>query len=493
MSVLNQVACVFFFAAGMSQAQDVIVKGNLTVNGDTAMLKSMRIDGPIGIGVQPAGSGLQIFQGGAGVGVFLGDRRPFGQALLETDLTLPATHAFFAENGNRVFSVTAGGNGFFQGTLGVAGDANVSGGFNVTGDAQFLSKLSVQGLDVGSAEFGSGQDVQIFGERSFPGGAATRLKILVNGNIGIGISTPEQKLHVAGNARIEQILQVGNRIADTGLGGGTINPNNPRLQVGGNVAINGNQAITGNQGITGNQVITGNQRITGDQTFDGAQNFGVRARQMINLFGKSYGIGVQDSGLYLRSDFDFFWYRRGGESLTFADPGRDNAGTSGSKLMQLDRNGLLTVQSGVVTPMLQITGGSDVAEPFNIAQPDVRSGSVVVIDQENAGNLKLSERAYDTRVAGIVSGANGINPGLSLRQQGVFDGGQNVALSGRVYVLADASANTITPGDLLTTSDLPGYAMKVTDHIRAQGAVLGKAMSALKSGRGLVLVLVTLQ
>jgi hypothetical protein len=35
--------------------------------------------------------------------------------------------------------------------------------------------------------------------------------------------------------------------------------------------------------------------------------------------------------------------------------------------------------------------------------------------------------------------------------------------------------------------------MKVTDHAKAQGAILGKAMTALKAGRGMVLVLVTLQ
>jgi hypothetical protein len=35
--------------------------------------------------------------------------------------------------------------------------------------------------------------------------------------------------------------------------------------------------------------------------------------------------------------------------------------------------------------------------------------------------------------------------------------------------------------------------MKVTDHAKAQGAIIGKAMTALAEGRGLVLVLVTLQ
>ncbi len=142
---------------------------------------------------------------------------------------------------------------------------------------------------------------------------------------------------------------------------------------------------------------------------------------------------------------------------------------------------------------LTIRGGADVAEPFQMSAAEIPKGSVVVIDDENAGQLKLSERAYDTRVAGIVSGANGINPGIALHQDGILEGGQNVALSGRVYVQADATYGAIKSGDMLTTSDTPGHAMRVSDHSRAQGAILGKAMSTLQEGKGMVLVLVTLQ
>ena len=80
-----------------------------------------------------------------------------------------------------------------------------------------------------------------------------------------------------------------------------------------------------------------------------------------------------------------------------------------------------------------------------------------------------------------------------MHQEGALEGGQNVALSGRVYMLADASNGPIQPGDLLTTAATPGHAMKVTDHEKAQGAILGKAMSSLNEGRGMVLVLVSLQ
>ncbi len=153
----------------------------------------------------------------------------------------------------------------------------------------------------------------------------------------------------------------------------------------------------------------------------------------------------------------------------------------------LDVNGITRTHS------ITITGGSDVAEPFKMGSQPIASGSVVVIDDQHPGELKLSAAAYDTRVAGIVSGANGINPGIALHQDGALEGGQNVALSGRVYVLADSSNGPIKPGDLLTTSVTPGHAMRVTNHARAQGAVIGKAMTSLDKGKGMVLVLVTLQ
>jgi hypothetical protein len=153
----------------------------------------------------------------------------------------------------------------------------------------------------------------------------------------------------------------------------------------------------------------------------------------------------------------------------------------------LDVNGITRTHSII------ITGGSDLAEPFRMGKEKIPQGAVVVIDEQHPGQLQMSSVAYDTRVAGVVSGANGIKPGIALHQAGALDGGQNVALTGRVYVLADATGGAICPGDLLTTSDTPGHAMKATDRVRAQGAVLGKAMTGLSTGKGMVLVLVTLQ
>ncbi len=156
-------------------------------------------------------------------------------------------------------------------------------------------------------------------------------------------------------------------------------------------------------------------------------------------------------------------------------------------------DGTVWISNNCSVASLTIRGGSDVAEPFPVTGKEVEPGTVMVIDKENPGQLLPSTEPYDTCVAGITSGAGGIKPGLELRQEGVMDQGQKVALSGRVYVKADASAGSIVPGDLLTTSSTPGHAMKACDHARAQGAILGKAMTGLKEGQGLVLVLVTLQ
>jgi hypothetical protein len=158
----------------------------------------------------------------------------------------------------------------------------------------------------------------------------------------------------------------------------------------------------------------------------------------------------------------------------------------------------LDVNGTTRTKILQIAGGADIAEPFDVTPREAVSpapGMVVSIDPRQAGKLTLSGEAYDRKVAGIISGANGINAGLTLAQEGTIAEGEHpVALTGRVYCYVDAdAAGAIEPGDLLTTSPTPGHAMKVTDHDRAPGAVLGKAMTSLKSGKGLVLVLVNLQ
>lgn len=154
----------------------------------------------------------------------------------------------------------------------------------------------------------------------------------------------------------------------------------------------------------------------------------------------------------------------------------------------LDVNGITTTKG------IAIVGGADIAEHFPVnGKESIAAGSIVVIDPECPGKLKKSEREYDRCVAGITSGAGNLNPGLTLADPNTVDDDLNVSLAGKVYALASAVNGSIKPGDLLTTSNIPGHAMKVTDYSKAQGAIIGKAMTSLENGEGKVLVLVSLQ
>jgi hypothetical protein len=161
--------------------------------------------------------------------------------------------------------------------------------------------------------------------------------------------------------------------------------------------------------------------------------------------------------------------------------GHDNL--SGAGAISIDNaNGVRTVyivgddangNGRVTTQVLQITGGSDLSEQFNVNTADsaLQPGMVVCIDPTKPGDLKLSSTAYDQTVAGVLSGAGGVQPGMLMGQAGTAaDGKHPVALTGRVYCYVDATRGAIQPGDLLTTSDTPGHAMKAVDHTRAQGA-----------------------
>ncbi len=151
----------------------------------------------------------------------------------------------------------------------------------------------------------------------------------------------------------------------------------------------------------------------------------------------------------------------------------------------------------LITPVLQITGGADLSEQFEVSDANIEPtpGMVVVIDPANPGHLMPATSAYDKKVAGVISGAGGVATGMMMGHQGtIADGAHAVALTGRVYCLVDATDAAIEPGDMLTTSATAGHAMKASDEVRSHGAIIGKAMTALPRGeKGLVLVLVNLQ
>jgi hypothetical protein len=136
---------------------------------------------------------------------------------------------------------------------------------------------------------------------------------------------------------------------------------------------------------------------------------------------------------------------------------------------------------------------SDVAEYMPVGE-DVTPGTVLIIGKD--GRLTPSITAYDARVAGIVSTAPGVFLGS---KEGGNDGEALIAVAGRVPCKVDASYGAIHPGDVLTTSPTPGYAMKAEPMefngrtFYPSGTILGKALGSLENGTGTIEVIVTLQ
>jgi hypothetical protein len=158
----------------------------------------------------------------------------------------------------------------------------------------------------------------------------------------------------------------------------------------------------------------------------------------------------------------------------------------------LDVNGNLNVAGNATVAGNIAAKYQDIAE-WTAARGEVPAGTVVSLDRERANTVRPSPRAYDTRVAGVVSGQPGVILG---------EGGANralVATTGRVKVRVSAERAPIRIGDLLVTSKMPGVAMKSAAlrvrgrMIHRPGTIIGKALEPLAKGHGEILVLLTLQ
>ncbi len=249
---------------------------------------------------------------------------------------------------------------------------------------------------------------------------------------------------------------------------------------GGNVHI-ANQLGIGTTAPATNLVVKSSGYAHGVHVLANDDEYIFRVRQMSGGGGGIYLFDASENSTILLN----------GEGDCWINSGRLGIGTA-TPASRLDVKGNVTIRdisTGEIA--IELGKGLDYAEGFNVSdKTNIQPGTILCIDPENPGKLKISENAYDKAVAGIAAGANGLGSGVRLGTQ-EFD--CDVALAGRVYCNTIATTENIEPGDMLTTSSIPGFAMKVTDFENAHGAILGKAMESLEKGKkGQILVLVTL-
>ncbi|MCK4659455.1 MAG: hypothetical protein KAV82_08025 [Phycisphaerae bacterium] len=388
------------------------------------------------------------------------------------------------------------GRGYFSQDVGIgttSPDAplHVAGGNNwdvANSEGDFKIGNSLYRLKMGVALSGGGAG----SARIFAQGGSHKLTLGSNqtdvltvietdgGAVGIGTANPEERLHVAGKLKVEGTGYVID--AEGGVYGVRGNGSNSGVRgVGGSYGTYGSGDIAGAYGYSsgGKGVYGYSGSGIGVKAKSGGTSTSHPALHVENTAAS--GINIVSTGT--SSDANLVIANKGTGDII-----KGFSGASGGDLVfRVANDGRTSVS------VLHITGGSDLAERFEVGGA-TRPGMVVAIDPDHPGKLCIASGAYNRRVAGVISGANELAVGMVLADLPGAKNSQPVALSGRVWVYCDATEKAIEPGDMLTTAERPGYAMAVTDYDRAHGAVIGKAMTQLEKGEsGLVLVLVNLQ
>ena len=351
-----------------------------------------------------------------------------------------------------------------------------------------------------------------------------KVRILSGGNVGIGTSTPQYLLDVAGTLAVNGIPVLDRTHISTPSDGTYVIASSPRIhgeyivtfEAGNRVQtvhllINANQydgfstiQILGNHSYSGNTVMSNfrllrsadwsNQALVMDvanrnggtsvsMQYQGAAQYGASfggtlvGTEVLNGYlgftslDANVGIGVASPSAKLEVNGSVKLTNGSGASITFADGTIQSTAWSG------------TLCGGDYAESVNITGERSSYEP----------GDALVVDPGNPGHFLKAAEPYSTLVAGIYS----TKPGLVGRRQAgdpkTASTEVPMAMVGIVPTKVSAENGPIKPGDLLVTSSTLGYVMKGTDRSQLAGAIIGKALGALPAGKGVIEVLVTLQ
>lgn len=122
--------------------------------------------------------------------------------------------------------------------------------------------------------------------------------------------------------------------------------------------------------------------------------------------------------------------------------------------------------------------GSDLAEVYSTNDKSITMGDVVTLDPTLIAGVQKTTKEYDSTAFGVVSTKPAeIIGGLDDKNAA---SGVPVALTGRVPVKVTTENGAISPGDLLTTSNIAGFAKRMD---RA-GPVIGIAMEQFDPDNG---------
>lgn len=343
------------------------------------------------------------------------------------------------------------------------------------------------------------------------GPAGVLLTLQDNGNVGVGTTSPANRLHLHGSVA-DLALTFTNAANSAGRRGYRIAFDNDRLTfqrandsgsyVANHLAI---AQETGNVGIgtvTPNaplQIVGGNWDVTssegdlkiGDDTFrlkigvarGGGGAGDVRIRAQGGTSRLMLGSGTSDVVIIQGSDVTF-----GGRIGVFGQPAtpRTTGWAGGIHTFDLEVEGTAWARHGWQS------GHRDLAENY-ASETALEPGEVVCFDRERDVVVRSTD-PNDTLICGVVSTA----PGVLLNADDAVDAQQlfPIALCGRVPCKVVDENGPIRRGDLLTSSSTPGHAMRAEPGrldgkaIYRAGTIVGKALEPLEAGTGLIEIFV---
>ncbi len=313
---------------------------------------------------------------------------------------------------------------------------------NQTQQGNYALLQGASGGDLGATYLNSPLNIR------FRIGNADRMILAQNGSVGIGTTSPNELLEVNGRVRAGA-LSIGPWPANSGY------------------VFFGTTSLDQTQG--GNYALL---QGAGSDTGITFLNSPSSLRLRINNGDRAV---IDASGMTVLGPFK----TQSAHTIKLGFPSPNgkygNDGIRGEPNLWLDAAGTVFIKSGFQAP------GLDIAERFPAGEP-LTAGDVAVYD-ESDNRIHRCDRAADRRAVGIVSAEAAFILGIEQAEV-------PVALCGRVPCKVDADIAPVLAGDLLTTSATPGHAQKADDPAGCAGAIIGKALTSLASGKGEILVLV---
>ncbi|NEO37723.1 MAG: tail fiber domain-containing protein [Moorea sp. SIOASIH] len=305
-------------SGGNSASSLVVIDGDLSVTGDTT------VNGSLSFSSNTSGERTLLMEA-PNSNNHRGDGTQGATGLVYRVQSNPP-------GGDPIFQVRSEGEGvrLFVEHDGWTGSRHNSAWFGGTRDNYFAGNVSIGTTDPGSSKLKVQGNLTVTGNATLEsltlndsfslGGSNTlgfgsQVRQMINlwsNSYGIGVQSGTQYFRTAknfawykGGSHNDGELNAGGGtvqmvIKDGNVGIGTSDPGSSKLKVQGNLTVTGNATL---ESLTLND----NFSLGGSNTL----GFGSQARQMINLYNQDYGIGIQSSTQYFRTNKNFAWYKGG--------------------------------------------------------------------------------------------------------------------------------------------------------------------------------------